>query len=82
MKSTGIVRKIDELGRVVIPVELRRMLDLEIKDSVEIFTENNMIFFKKYEPGCIFCGEARDVVNVKGKTLCPTCIEAIKKTKI
>ncbi len=82
MKSTGIVRKIDELGRVVIPVELRRMLDLEIKDAVEIFTEGDMIFFKKYQPGCIFCGEARDVVALKGKTICPDCIKSIKSTKL
>lgn len=81
MKSTGIVRRIDELGRVVIPIELRRMLDLEVKDAVEIYTENDMIIFKKYEPACIFCGQARDIVNIKGKSVCPSCIKELRELK-
>ncbi len=78
MKSTGIVRKIDELGRVVIPIELRRNLDLEVKDPVEIYTEGDMIILKKYEPACIFCGQARDVSVIKGKSVCPACLEELK----
>lgn len=55
MKSTGIVRKVDELGRVVLPIELRRTLNISYKDSLEIFTDNNMVVLRKYEPSCIFC---------------------------
>lgn len=79
MKSTGIVRKIDELGRVVIPVELRRLLNLEVKDAVEIYTEADTIIFKKYEPACIFCGQARGTVSIKGKIVCKSCLEELKK---
>ena len=79
MKSTGIVRKVDELGRIVIPIELRRTLDVDIKDSLEIFTEDNMIILKKYEPACVFCGESRDVSDYKGKKICPDCMEEVKK---
>lgn len=78
MKSTGIVRKVDELGRIVIPVELRRTLNIEIKDALEIFTEDDTIIFKKYQPACIFCGQAKGVTNIKGKNICPKCLEEIK----
>jgi AbrB family transcriptional regulator, transcriptional pleiotropic regulator of transition state genes len=79
MKSTGIVRKVDELGRIVIPIELRRTLDVDIKDALEIFVEGNTIILKKYEPACIFCGESRDVSDYKGKKICPVCLTEIKK---
>ncbi|WP_142412928.1 AbrB/MazE/SpoVT family DNA-binding domain-containing protein [Hathewaya massiliensis] len=78
MKSTGIVRKIDELGRIVIPIELRRTLDIEIKDSLEIFVEGEHIILKKYNPSCIFCGNARDVINYKGKNICQSCLTQLK----
>lgn len=78
MKSTGIVRKIDELGRIVIPIELRRTLDIEIKDSLEIFVEGEHIILKKYNPSCIFCGNARDVINYKGKNICQSCLAQLK----
>ena len=55
MKSTGIVRKVDELGRIVIPIELRRTLDIDIKDALEIYVDGDQIILKKYEPACIFC---------------------------
>ena len=74
MKSTGIVRKVDELGRVVLPIELRRTLNISYKDSLEIFTDNNMVVLRKYEPSCIFCGSATNVVNYKGGNICPECI--------
>ena len=61
MKSTGIVRKIDELGRLVLPIELRRTLEISDGDSLEIFVEDNTIILKKYQPACIFCGNAKDV---------------------
>ena len=73
MKSTGIVRKVDELGRVVIPIELRRTLDIQIKDPLEIFVDGDKIILRKFSPSCIFCGEAKDIENFKGKNICPGC---------
>jgi len=77
MKSTGIVRKVDELGRVVIPIELRRTLSIGEKDALEIFVDGSHIILKKYEPACIFCGQAKDIKNFKGKNICPDCIQEI-----
>lgn len=73
MKSTGIVRKVDELGRVVLPIELRRTLDINPRDPLEIFIEGETVILKKYEPACIFCGQASDVELFKGKNICPDC---------
>lgn len=78
MKSTGIVRKVDQLGRVVLPMELRRTLNIEEKDPLEIYTEGEQIVLKKYEPTCVFCGEASGVVNYKGKMICRECLKDIK----
>lgn len=77
MKSTGIVRKLDELGRIVIPREIRRTFEIEDKDGLEIFTDGNQIILKRYQPACLFCGEADDVIEFEGKKICRTCIEAI-----
>lgn len=77
MKSTGIVRKVDELGRVVIPIELRRTLNIEEKDSLEIYVDGDKIILRKYEPACIFCGNAAGVENFKGKKICRSCMAAI-----
>lgn len=77
MKSTGIVRKIDDLGRIVLPIEQRRVLEIGDRDSLEIFIEDNTIILKKYQPACIFCGNAKDVVTFKGRNLCPNCIKEI-----
>ena len=79
MKSTGIVRRVDELGRIVIPMELRRTLDIAIKDALEIYVEGEQIILKKYEPTCIFCGEGKNVENYKGKNICKKCLEEIRK---
>lgn len=78
MKSTGIVRKVDELGRVVLPMELRKVFDIKEKDALEIYVDNDKIIFKKYEPACIFCADAKDVINYKGKNICKTCLEEMK----
>ncbi|MBR5229147.1 MAG: AbrB/MazE/SpoVT family DNA-binding domain-containing protein [Firmicutes bacterium] len=78
MKATGIVRKVDELGRVVLPIELRRNLNINIKDPIEIFVDGEYIMLKKYEPACIFCGNAKNVVTVRGKNVCEDCIAEIK----
>jgi len=77
MKSTGIVRKVDELGRVVIPIELRRTMDIEEKDALEIYVDGDKIILRKYEPACVFCGNAKDVENFRGKNVCKECIAAI-----
>lgn len=77
MKSTGIVRKVDELGRVVLPMELRRTLDINQKDSLEIYVDGERIVLKKYSPACIFCGEAEDIQYFKGKNICPGCVGEI-----
>ncbi|HWR39521.1 MAG TPA: AbrB/MazE/SpoVT family DNA-binding domain-containing protein [Patescibacteria group bacterium] len=74
MKSTGIVRKVDELGRVVIPIELRRTLDIEEKDALEIYVDSDRIILRKYEPACVFCGNADGVTNFKGKNVCKECL--------
>ena len=74
MKSTGIVRKVDELGRIVLPIELRRTLEIAERDSLEIYVEGSTIILKKYEPACIFCGNAKDVTNFKGKNICRDCL--------
>jgi len=79
MKSTGIVRKVDELGRVVLPIELRRTLDIAEKDALEIYVDGSTIILKKYEPACIFCGDAKDVVVYKGKNICPNCMKELRK---
>ncbi len=77
MKSTGIVRKVDELGRVVIPIELRRTLGIDEKDSLEIYVDAEKIILKKYEPACIFCGNAEDVLNYRGKNICEACLKQL-----
>ncbi len=77
MKSTGIVRKMDDLGRIVLPIELRRTLEISERDSLEIFIEDNMIVLKKYQPACIFCGNAKDVSTFKGRNICPACMQEI-----
>ena len=77
MKSTGIVRKLDELGRIVLPIELRRTLNLAEKDAVEIYVEGENIILRKYEPNCAFCGEAKHLVEYRGRQVCQRCAKAI-----
>ncbi len=81
MKSTGIVRKVDELGRIVLPIELRRTLDIAEKDSLEIYVDDDSIILRKYQPACIFCDNARDVVVYKGKNVCKECAKALGETE-
>ena len=81
MKATGIVRKVDELGRVVLPIELRRNLDIDIKDPLEIYVEDDKIILKKYERSCIFCNDASDLITYKGKTICRKCLEEMYKQR-
>ena len=75
MKSTGIVRKIDDLGRMVIPIELRKTMDIDKKDPMEIFVDGDKIVLTKYEPACIFCGNADETIEFKDKVICQDCME-------
>lgn len=79
MKSTGIVRKIDELGRVVLPIELRRTLDIAEKDAVEIYVEQDCIILKKYKTTCAFCSNSDNLISFKGKYICADCIAQLMK---
>ena len=79
MKSTGIVRNIDELGRVVVPKELRKKLGIANTDPVEIYVEEDRIILKKYIPVCHFCGGTEGLVEYKEKRICSSCITALKK---
>ena len=79
MKSTGIVRKVDELGRIVLPSELRKSLGIDVKDSLEIYTSGDSVILKKYLPSCVFCGEANDITTFKNKNICKNCLKQISK---
>lgn len=79
MKSTGIVRKLDNLGRIVLPIELRNVLNIQEKDAVEIFTDDERIILQKYHPSCTFCSNADDIVYFNGRRVCKSCIEKIKE---
>ena len=82
MKSTGIIRKVDELGRIVVPVELRKKLNINIKDEVEIYVERSSIVIKKYDPSCVFCGKTSDLEEFEDKLICKKCLEKIKKLNV
>lgn len=77
MKSTGIIRKVDELGRVVIPIELRNTLKIAEKDPIEIFVDGTSIVLKKYESTCVFCGNSKKLVAYKDKLICEKCAKQI-----
>jgi transcriptional pleiotropic regulator of transition state genes len=80
MKATGIVRRIDELGRIVLPKELRRTLGIKEGDPVEVFVQGEQIVLKKYAPGCVVCGEIRgDMSNFNGRIICKPCVEVMAK---
>lgn len=77
MKKTGIVRKVDELGRVVLPIELRRNMDIEVRDSLEIYVDGDSIILKKYQPACIFCGSTKNLTSYMEKNVCTACAKKI-----
>ena len=79
MKATGIVRKVDELGRIVLPIELRRNLDIEERDALEIYLDGDKIVLQKYEPACLFCGSAQELVKYRGKNVCSSCIRGLNR---
>lgn len=77
MKATGIVRKVDELGRIVLPIELRRTLDIAEKDELEIYVDGASIILSKYHSSCIFCGDKNAVADFKGKSVCLNCMKQL-----
>lgn len=79
MKSTGMVRKVDELGRIVLPAEIRQNMDIETRDPLEIYTDGERIVLQKYHPGCIFCSNADDLVYFDQKRICRECIGKLKE---
>lgn len=81
MKSIGIVRELDHLGRVVFPVELRQMLEIEKGDPLEILVDDEKIVLRKYYAGCLFCGNLEGLKNINGKYVCVECLEEIKKSE-
>ena len=78
MKATGIVRKVDELGRIVLPIEMRRTLDIAEKDSLEIYVDGSSVILKKYNPSCVFCDNSKNVTVFKGKNVCPKCLKELQ----
>ena len=81
MKSTGIIRKIDELGRFVIPMEMRNKLGISNNDSLEIYVEGTSIVLRKYQPDCVFCGSSKNVVSYKGQNVCEKCLGEMRNLK-
>lgn len=79
MKSTGMVRKVDELGRVVLPISIRHNLGIAERDPLEIFVEGDRIILQKYQPMCVFCHEGENIVYFKDKRVCTKCLEEIKR---
>lgn len=78
-KDTGIIREIDKLGRIVLPIELRRTMELESGDAVEIYVEGSSVILKKYRPSCIFCGSSEEVISYKDKNICSACLDELKR---
>ena len=78
LKSTGIVRRVDELGRIVLPIELRRTLDIAEKDFLEIYTDGESIVLQKYQSSCVFCGAKENISEFRGKSVCLDCLNALR----
>ena len=81
MKSTGMIRRIDELGRIVIPKEIRKKLEINIKDPMEIYVDGRAITLKKVEDNCVFCGGNKNLINFKEKLICEKCLDSLRKEK-
>ena len=79
MKSTGMTRQIDELGRFVLPVEIRRTLGIELRDTLEIYTDNDRIILRKHSPACLFCDGTESILLFEGKRICRECLDKLKK---
>ena len=81
VKATGIVRKVDELGRIVLPIELRRTLDIAERDPLEIYVEGSAIVLKKYRPTCVFCDSVKDISVYREKNVCARCLRELRTGK-
>ncbi len=79
MKSTGILRSVDELGRIVLPKSMRQNLDISERDQLEIYIEGDRIILRKYQPSCIFCESTENVVFFNGKRVCAACLDGLKQ---
>lgn len=79
MQSIGITRRLDEVGRIILPMELRRSMDISTGTGLEFFQDGDRIILRKYEPACIFCGEVRNAVYFRGKLICPACRKKLLK---
>ncbi len=79
MKSTGIVRTVDSVGRMVLPAEIREKFGIKEGGELEIFVDSNSIILKKYEPTCIFCGSSKDITVFNERNLCSKCLNKLKK---
>lgn len=79
MKSTGMIRNLDQLGRIVLPIELRRVLNIGVGDGLEFYSDEHSIVLKKYEPACIFCNNANNIKVYRGKNMCGECYSQLKK---
>lgn len=82
MHDTGIVRRVDDLGRIVIPMELRRTLGINVKDPMAIYVEGDRIILQKHRDVCTVCGSPDDIVEVKGRPICSDCIETVRTTAV
>lgn len=78
MKTTGVIRQLDSLGRIVLPIELRRTLNINTKDMLEILVEGGSVILRKYEPNCHFCGSSSGLTSYKDKLICKRCLKEIK----
>ena len=81
MNDTGIVRRVDDLGRIVIPMELRRTLGINVKDPMAILVDGDRIILQKHKDVCTICGSDKDIRQVKGRPICPDCVKAVKSLK-
>ncbi len=82
MKSTGIVRKIDKLGRIVLPVELRKTLDIGDQDNIEIAVDGDSVVLRKHNPACIFCNGLNEVGVFRGKNICMNCLRELQEVPL
>ena len=77
MKSTGMTRRVDELGRIVLPKELRENMEIKEKDPIEIYTEGDLIILKKFQSNCLLCGKTTNLIQYKDKSFCKSCIDKL-----
>lgn len=81
MKPIGIVKRVDHLGRILLPKELRKVMQIETNDPFEIFVDDSAIILKKYEPSCMFCNSSDNVIQFKGKNICENCRKELESLK-